>query len=157
MVVPAPHLVFAHAQRSGLGQDVRHVSTQQKVSLHGVLDKISFLTNFMADSLFTSRFLLQLSAHRLVVTAALVRLPTLVHVLQLMLVQLVLCVGDLLIFCGKKCGYFLAVCTPACSNSGICTSPGVCTCTSSWAGSRCTTRMSRFSVGEIGIRSCILL
>ena len=34
----------------------------------------------------------------------------------------------------------VAVCSPTCSNGGTCSSPGVCTCTSTWLGSRCTTR-----------------
>ena len=36
--------------------------------------------------------------------------------------------------------YVLAVCTPVCSNGGVCSSPGTCTCTALWTGSRCATR-----------------
>ena len=43
----------------------------------------------------------------------------------------------------------LAVCTPVCANSGTCSSPGTCTCTSSWTGSRCATR--KYQQIEIGI------
>ena len=38
------------------------------------------------------------------------------------------------------CMTLTAVCTPACMNSGTCTSPGVCTCTSDWSGIRCGDR-----------------
>lgn len=37
----------------------------------------------------------------------------------------------------------LAVCAPTCQNSGTCTAPNTCTCTSQWTGSTCATR--RFS------------
>ena len=36
--------------------------------------------------------------------------------------------------------FYTAVCIPACKNGGTCTSPGVCSCTSDWSGSRCTDR-----------------
>lgn len=36
----------------------------------------------------------------------------------------------------------LAVCPSGCFNGGWCSSPGVCTCTSQWTGSTCTTRKS---------------
>jgi len=35
---------------------------------------------------------------------------------------------------------FLAICSPACSNGGVCTSPGVCSCPSTYSGTRCTIR-----------------
>lgn len=30
-----------------------------------------------------------------------------------------------------------ALCVPACQNNGLCSSPGVCTCTNDWGGFRC--------------------
>ena len=39
-----------------------------------------------------------------------------------------------------------AVCSPTCKNSGTCTSPGRCHCSSGWTGSRCTTRKCTCSI-----------
>ena len=86
--------------------------------------------------------------------AVLARRPTLAHVQQHVPVQLVLYVRFLLSIDEKENDSFAAVCTPVCSNGGTCSSPGVCTCTSSWTGSRCATRMSHSSLYTIRIRSC---
>ena len=34
----------------------------------------------------------------------------------------------------------VAVCVPVCQNGGTCSGNGICTCTSQWTGSRCSTR-----------------
>ena len=47
---------------------------------------------------------------------------------------------DCLTDCSLYLVYLLAVCTPVCANSGTCSSPGTCTCTALWTGTRCATR-----------------
>ena len=84
---------------------------------------------------------------------AYVQLPTLVVVHRHILGLLVLHVGPFFIFEQIKDDCFVAVCSPACANSGACTAPGTCTCTSSWTGATCTTRTSWFPLLEIRMRS----
>ena len=36
----------------------------------------------------------------------------------------------------------IAVCSPVCLNGGVCNAGNTCTCTASWTGTRCATRMS---------------
>jgi len=42
-------------------------------------------------------------------------------------------------------GDVLAVCSPACQNSGTCSSPGTCNCQSGYSGTRCETGIFVFS------------
>ena len=35
--------------------------------------------------------------------------------------------------------FYVAVCSPECSNSGTCTAPNTCNCTAEWTGSTCDT------------------
>jgi hypothetical protein len=42
------------------------------------------------------------------------------------------------------CWFYLAVCSPSCSNGGTCSNPNTCTCPSTYTGSICQTRESSF-------------
>lgn len=47
---------------------------------------------------------------------------------------------NLLTDCCMFMNIFLAICASPCQNSGTCSAPNTCTCTSSWSGAVCTTR-----------------
>ena len=67
---------------------------------------------------------------------------TLVHVRALILVQHVQYVRlDILLVIMINMFLSIAVCSPVCSNGGTCSSPGTCTCPSTYTGTRCGTRM----------------
>jgi len=74
----------------------------------------------------------------------------LVYVRVLTVVQHVLYVRSEIIFGKKKINLLMsiAVCSPTCSNGGTCGSPNTCTCPSTYSGTTCTIRKTRYFVSN---------
>ena len=81
-----------------------------------------------------------LLAQTVVVVPVLACVVVLVVGVELVVQSVCLSKNEINIKIESRSMFYLASCSPGCSNGGICSSPNSCTCPTYWTGTRCTTR-----------------